>query len=149
YDWPGLTRSCTWRLALEPSRRRRLSRRARVFQLADLLLKHLLHLAPGDEHRGHLHAQRRGPFGPRLALHRRPRERLPGARRAPRLPASRGLLEQLAIELGVQPPDEVLSRLDRREQLHRLAAAHRNGLAASPVVVPGVAGNRLEPGAEA
>ena len=125
-------------------------RAVRVLQLLHLLLEHFLHLAPGDEDRRHLHAQRLARNRAGLALEGGPLERLPRPRDDAQPHPRHGLVEQFAVELLLQPPDQVVPGLDRLEQFQGQAAANRDArLAAGPRVAPGVAGDGLEPGPEA
>ena len=96
-------------------------------QPADLVLDHLLHPALGHEHLADLHAELRGRLRPGQALQRRQPERLPGVRLDPQpRPAATACVQQLAVELLLQPRRQVVAGLDR------LPAAARRPAVAGP-----------------
>src|SRR5262245_33841398 len=125
--------------------------RSRLVQPGDLLVQHLLHLALGLVDRGHLQAQPRRRLRPGQPVQGRQPERLPGVRLDALLDPGLRLGQHLLVELLVEPPHQVIARLDRLQQPQHIAAADAGpGLSAGlQEVTPGVAGQGPDVGAEA
>jgi hypothetical protein len=110
-----------------------------------------LHFAAGDEHGRHLHLEEPGHFHFGPSFDRQQMEGVPGSRLNPKPDTDGCLFEQFLIERLGQPPRQIVPGLDGREAFDGrfTATASPRPLLSGQIILPGVVGERLEPGPEA